>query len=356
MHLLDNVRIYAQYDPNDIGFGIDRLAEQVRMAWHASQEIAVPKSYAKTKHILVVGMGGSALGAHILQDIFQKKSKIPFSIVRDYVLPSWVNADTLVILSSYSGTTEEVLSAADDAVKKKAKVLVICAGGALAAWAKKHKVPAYVFTPGDLAKQPRLGIGFSFAGIAGLLASAGINVVKEEDIRRSISAMGEVTDLCASDVAFDENPAKQVAAAIADKNVLIVGAEHLVGNAHILANQINETGKQFATYFALPELNHHLLESFSHPKTVIGNTAMLFLHSSLYHPRTRKRFTVTADMAEERGISVVDYVARGKDLLEESCEVLQFSSYVSWYLAIINKEETTAIPYVDEFKALMGKA
>lgn len=355
MHLLDNVRIYAQYDPNDIGFGIDRLAEQVRMAWHDSQEIAVPKVYAKAKHVLVVGMGGSALGAHILQDIFQKKSKIPFSIVRDYVLPSWVNADTLVILSSYSGTTEEVLSAADDARKKKAKMLVICAGGALGAWAKKHKVPAYVFTPGDLAKQPRLGIGFSFAGIAGLLASAGISVVKEEDIRRSISAMGEVTDLCASDVAFDENPAKQVAAAIADKNVLIVGAEHLTGNAHILANQINETGKQFATYLVLPELNHHALEGFSHPKTFIANTAMLFLHSSLYHPRTRKRFTVTADMTEERGISVVDYVARGKDLLEESCEVLQFSSYVSWYLAIINKEETTAIPYVDEFKALMGK-
>lgn len=356
MHLLDDVRTYGQFDPNDIGFGIDRLAEQVRMAWHAAQEVAVPKVYAKAKHIVVAGMGGSALGAHIIQDVFQKKSKIPFSIVRDYVLPSWVGADTLVILSSYSGTTEEILSAADDARKKKVKLLVIATGGPLGAWAKKHKVPAYIFTPGDLAKQPRLGVGFSFAGIAGLLASSGINVIKEEDIRRSISAMGEVTDLCASDVAFDENPAKQVAAAIANKNVLIVGAEHLVGNAHILTNQINETGKQFAAYFVLPELNHHLLESFSHPKTFIENTAMLFLHSSLYHPRTRKRFTVTADMVEEREMDVVDYVARGKDLLEESCEVLQFSSYVSWYLAMMNKEETTAIPYVDAFKKLMGKA
>ena len=83
---------------------------------------------------------------------------------------------------------------------------------------------------------------------------------------------------------------------------------------------------------------------------------MLFLHSSLYHPRTRKRFTVTADMGEEIGIHVVDYVARGKDLLEEACEVLQFSSYVSWYLAMMNKEQTTAIPYVDAFKEMMGKA
>lgn len=355
MHTLDDMRTYAHYDPQDIGFGIDRLAEQVRMAWHDAQEVVIPKSYAKAKHILVVGMGGSALGAHILQCLFQQKHKIPFSISQSYVVPAWVNADTLVILSSYSGSTEEVLFAADDARKKKAKLLAITTGGTLAAWAKKHTVPTYLFVPGDLAKQPRLGIGFSFAGIAGLLAAAGIKLVKEEDIRRAISAMGEVTDLCASDVGFDENPAKQVAAEIADKNVFVVGAEHIVGNAHIFANQINETGKQYATPAVLPELNHHLLESFTHPKTLVGKTAMLFLHSSLYHPRTRKRFTITADLTEELDITVVDYVARGKDALEEVCEILQFSSYVSWYLALINKEETTAIPFVDVFKKRMGK-
>lgn len=355
MHILDNPRVYAQYDADDIGFGIDRLAEQVRMAWHDAQEVNIPKTYTKVDHILVVGMGGSGLGAHILQDLFQRKSKVPFSLHHDYALPAWVHASTLVILSSYSGTTEEVLAAADDALRKKAKILVIAAEGTLVAWAKKHDVPAYIFTPGDLAKQPRLGLGFSLAGILGLLARINLAPVKEEDIRRAIAAMGEVTDLCANDVPFEENPAKQVAAAIADKQVFIVGAEHLSGNAHAFANQVDETGKQLATYFLLPELNHHLLEGFSHPKDSAKNTAVIFLHSSLYHPRTRKRFTVTADMIEELGARVVDYVARGKDLLEESCEVLQFSSYVSWYLAMVNKEETTAIPYVDAFKALMGK-
>lgn len=356
MHTLDDIRVYAAYDPDDIGFGVDRLAEQVRTAWHDAQEITVPKAYAKVDHVLIVGMGGSALGPHILQCTLSAKVKIPLTIVNDYVLPAWVNSNTLVVLSSYSGTTEEVLFAAEDARKKKAKLLTIAAGGALAAWAKKHDAPVYIFTPGDLAKQPRLGVGFSFAGILGLLVRTGIFSVKEEEMRRAIAAMAEVTDLCASDVLFEENPAKQVAVAIAEKNVIIVGAEHLRGNAHILANQINETGKQFATHFALPELNHHLLEGFSHPKDVSQNTAMLFLHSSLYHPRTRKRFTVTADMVEEIGVSVVDYVARGKDALEEACEVLQFSSYVSWYLAMLNKEQTTKIPYVDAFKKLMGKA
>jgi glucose/mannose-6-phosphate isomerase len=355
MHLLDDIRVYATYDPDDIGFGVDRLAEQVRTAWHDAQEMTIPKTHAKADHMLIAGMGGSALGPHILQCTLSSKTKVPLTIVNDYMLPAWVNSNTLVILSSYSGTTEEVLFAAEDARKKKAKLLAIAAGGTLAAWAKKHEIPAYIFSPGDLAKQPRLGVGFSFAGILGLLARAGVVSVKEEDMRRAIAAMAEVTDLCASDVLFEENPAKQVAAAIAEKNVLIVGAEHLRGNAHILANQINETGKQFATHFALPELNHHLLESFSHPKDFAQNTAMLFLHSSLYHPRTRKRFTVTADMVEEIGIHVVDYVARGKDALEEACEVLQFSSYVSWYLAMLNKEQTTDTPYVDAFKKLMGK-
>lgn len=78
MHILDDIRVYAQYDPHDIGFGIDRLAEQVRIAWHDAQEITIPKAYAKAKHILVAGMGGSALGAHILQDIFQKRARFHF--------------------------------------------------------------------------------------------------------------------------------------------------------------------------------------------------------------------------------------------------------------------------------------
>ncbi len=352
---LDSSSTYAVYDPQDSGYGIERLSEQVRLAWHDAQEVGLPSSYRLAEQIVVVGMGGSSLGAHLIEGVLATKSKKPLFIIRDYQLPVWVTSKTLVILSSFSGTTEEVLAAAEDAKQRHAKIIVIATGGTLASWAKRNGYPAYIFTPGDLAKQPRLGLGFSFAGMLGLLTQAGLCKMKDEDMQRAISAMAEVTDLCAVDIPTAENPAKQVAEALAGRQIYVVAAEHLSGNAHVLANQLNETAKQWTTYGLLPEIDHHLLEGLSHPKELIANTTVLFLTSSLYHPRNRKRCTVTADIVEKTGVQVVDYHARGKDALEEMCEVLQFSSYVSWYTAMLHKENPILIPYVDMLKKAMGK-
>lgn len=352
---LDSAATYKKYDPADVGFGIERLPDQIRCAWHDTREISVPKFSSLISNLWVAGMGGSALGPEMLAAVFSDRLKLPVTIVNDYILPAAVTSKSLVILASFSGTTEEVLMAAEEAKKRKAKLLVICTGGPLAEFAKKNKLPAYIFTPGDLAKQPRFAGGFLLIGVLGLLERAGLIKVKESELTSMMNSMNEVIDSCAVDVKSEDNPAKTIAKAIANKSVIIVSSEHLTGNAHILQNSINENGKQFATNFHLPELNHHLLEGLKHPKEFAKHAVAVMLRSELYHPRTQKRYDITADIFEKQNINVVEYRAAGKTRLDEVGEVLQFGSYVAWYLAMENKAITTDIPFVDELKKRMAK-
>ncbi len=352
--MLDQAKVYAAYDPDDIAYGLDNLAEQVRLAWSESRLIKFPASYKTCSSLVIVGMGGSALGPEMLQTVFFNNLTVPVMMVRGYDLPAFVDNKTLVLLSSSSGTTEEVLEAAKVAKKRKARIMVIAAGGELVELAAKEGWPGYVFVPGELAKQPRLGLGFSLAGILGMLATLEYVKFGEADVRRMLTAMGDVLDTCAVDVPMADNPAKTVAQSLQGRTVFVIGAEHLLGNAHVISNQLNETSKQFATYFALPELNHHLLEGLAFPKGFIKNVTVLMLRSAHYHPRVQKRFKVTADIFERLGIEVIEYDCGGKDVIEECGEVLQYGSFLSYYLAMLNYVNPTLIPFVEEFKKKMS--
>lgn len=352
---LDAQKTYQNFDPDGIGYGIEHLAEQVRVAWHDTRAMRLPPSYRRARNVVVVGMGGSALGPEVLLHAWCKRFTAPVTIVRSYVLPSWVTRDTLVVLSSVSGTTEEVLAAAQEARRRRLKVVVMTTGGALAEVAQEAKWPLYLYAPGELAKEPRFSLGFTMVGLLGILQAAGLTKAQDADLRRLRTAMGDVLDTCAVDVATSENPAKAVAHALQGKFVVIFAAGHLVGNAHVFRNQVNETAKQFAEYLALPEANHHALEGLMFPKGFAKSTSAVMVRSTHYHSSVQRRIDITADMLERVGVQVVDYVAGGKDALEECGEVLQFTSYVAYYLGLLNGINPTAMPMVEELKKKLAE-
>lgn len=352
---LDDIRTYQKYDKQQIAACNELLPEQVRLAWEDTRSVKIPASYKTATNVVVIGMGGSALGPHIIQSVFASELKKPLQVVRDYNVPGTVTSKTLVILASFSGTTEEVVMAAREVQKRTKKIMVVTTGGKLQALAKRLKLPAYMFEPADLAKQPRLGVGFMVVGILGLLQRAGMLKVTAKSISQMRTAMNEVIDSCATDVNGEQNPAKSVAYAMDKRAVIIVAAEHLVGNAHVLQNQINETGKQFAIFREIPELNHHMMEGLTYPKRLFEKFTVLMLRSSLYHKRNQKRFDITADIFEKIGGEVVEYNCGGKTRLDEAGEVLQFGAFVSCYLSMLNKVDPYRIDFVDDFKRKMAK-
>lgn len=353
--MLNQPSTYKKYDSEDIAFGIEKLSEQVRIAWKETRLINVPSNYRNVTNIVVVAMGGSGLASQIIQVACADLRQIPLTIIHDYNLPSWVSSKTLVVAISYSGGTAEVLHAYQQAKKAHAKMMVITTGGELAKLAAAHKIPKYIFTPGEISKQPRLGLGFQIVGLLGLLERAKLLKLKEKDVKATMAAMAEVLDTCAIDISVKDNPAKTVALELHNRAILIIASEHLVGNAHVLANQINENSKQFATFMEIPELNHHLMEGLSFPKKFFEKFTVLMLDSDLYYPDNKKRYDLTAEIFERQGGQVIIYKAGGKTKLEECGEILQFGSFVNYYLAMLNRVNPIGIPFVDWFKREMGK-
>jgi len=356
MRLLDDQKKISKIDKQGMLRSIESLALQCQQAWDESQKIIIPSSYRQSENILINGMGGSALGGHLIESIYNRKLKVPLKIINSYTLPAFVGRQTLYILSSYSGTTEEVLSTFNEARRRRAKLLIICAGGKLAALARRYRVPAYIFTPSfNPCNQPRMGLGYSVIGQLGLLARCGFISVKKSELDEAISAILKLHRVFGVKANQTSNPAKQAAQELFGRLPIIVAAEHLSGNAHIFANQINENSKNFSSYFLISELNHHLMEGLIFPRDNRRLLAFLFLESRKYLPPIQKRFSITKKVLDKNRIKHSGYLARSNSTLSQTLEVLLYGSYVNFYLAMLNGLDPSPIPFVDFFKRQLEK-
>jgi glucose/mannose-6-phosphate isomerase len=352
--MLDNQSKIAQLDSKNMRGSIESFGKQIESVWKEAETVKLPASYKKVKNIVVLGMGGSALGSHVIQVLFRNTLKVPLEIIGHYHVPATVTKDSLVIASSYSGTTEEIISSAKEALKKKAKIVVLTAGGVLAEWAKQHKLPVLVFSTGDNpCGSPRMGQGYMIFGQVALFSRLGL--IPKITLKKILETISRQQLSFGITVPTEKNQAKQFAQKLLDKTVWYVASEHLSGNAHVAANQLNENAKRFGGYFIVPEMNHHLLEGMVFPESNKNNLAFVLLESNLYDKRVQKRYEITRNILEKNNIARLSYVCLEKDLILQACELLVFTAYVSFYSAMLQGIDPTAIPVVDFFKAQLKK-
>ena len=353
--ILNNIEEIRKLDSKSMLGSLELLSAQVEEVLGCAKNLKIPASYKKVKNIVVLGMGGSALGAHILKSVFFNKLKAPLEIVNRYHVPEYVDKNSFVVVSSYSGTTEEPVYAMKEAYKRKAKLAIITSGGDLAKFSSAAKIPALVFsTNNNPCGSPRMGLGYSIVGQMVLFAKAGLISLSPKNVKDIVSVLKKYdTEFGASNVG--KNLAKEMAKNLFGRNVWYLGAEHLAGNVHAAANQTNENAKRFAGYFLIPELNHHLLEGMIYPENNKQNLGFVLVESSLYDMRIQKRFDVTKKVLDKNQIKYWSYKTTEKDKLLQACEVLVFGSYVSYYGALLQGIDPTAIPFVDFFKEQLKK-
>ena len=348
MKILDNLAKIKQLDSKNMLGSIELLGQQIKEVEKAVKTIKIPKNYKKFENVVVCGMGGSALGVHLIKSLYKNDLKVPLSIVNGYHLPRFADKNTLVILSSYSGNTEEVLSCASEAKKKKCKIAVITAGGKLATLSKKEKYPAFIFTTNNNpCGSPRMGLGYSIVGQIYLFSKLGLLKVKTDELKKIPELIVELNKKFGVKV---KSILKDIAEKTKGKSVWFVGAEHLGGDAHIAANQMNENAKRFGGYFLLPEINHHLLEGMINPKSNKENLLFVFLESDLYSDKLKKRFVLTKEILKMNKINFAVIKAQEKNALVQTMEILLATSYLSFYSAMVEGIDPTAIPFVDLLK------
>lgn len=351
MTVLDNQQKTLEISKSPVYESISLFPDQIKQAWDEMMKLKLPKDFKKIKEMIVAGMGGSALGARMIDSLNFEVLEVPLEIVSGYHLPAYVDKDTLVIISSYSGNTEETISCFEEASKRKSKIFVITGGGELAKLAKNKKIPVYTFRDRyNPSKQPRLGLGYSITAEIALLSKLKLIRADEAQISEAINYLEEIRPKLSVNSLLKENRAKKIAESLKNQIVVVVSSEHLNGAAHTFKNMFNESSKNFAVRFSLPELNHHLLEGLSFPKENKKVLKILFLESDFYDPEIKKRIRVTKEVIEKNEISYDSLKLQGRTRLVQTYETIYIGSFVSYYLALLNETDPAEIPWVDYFK------
>lgn len=352
--ILDSRDQIKTLDKSNLIGSVEALSDQVADTLDQLANFNPTTDYSTINKVVVSGMGGSVLASHIIKNLYKAELKVPLDVVSHYDLPGYVDENTLVILASYSGTTEETLSSAEQAIAKNAKIMVITSGGKLAEMASEHNWPMYKINPThNPCNQPRLAIGYAIVGQLLMLASAKILNINVSDFEPIITKLKSMTIELSPE--NETSIAKSLAFATYDKHIILVAAEHLIGAAHVFNNQLNENAKTLTSEWHLPEFNHHYMEALSFPKLAKETTLFVFFNSALYHERVQKRVLLTKSLVEQKGYETQMFLATSKTKLEQVFEVIQLGEFVAAYLPMLYGIDPSAIPNVDWLKSEMAK-
>jgi glucose/mannose-6-phosphate isomerase len=355
MNSLDDNAAITALDPSNVFGSIGMFPDQCETSWREASAITFPQEYTQVKNIVVCGMGGSRFTPRTVKELYQDKISLSYEIVDGYDIPGYVNEQTLVILSSYSGTTEEVISCGMQAVEKHAKIAGIAHGGGVIELLKKNNCPYYQF---DATKnpcgQPRIGGGYLLMAHIAFLKTLGFLSISSEDVMKAIAFSRTIGNMMNGTVDTENNPAKQLALLLKDKHTFFIAAEFMRGFVNGFANQMNETAKIISDFRYIPEMNHHLLEGLKHPESLHANGIFVFLESNLYKAKIQKRFAITKDVVLKQNIATKSIVFAGADSLSQVLEGYVLAGYSTFYLAMLYDTDPVAIPWVDYFKAQLA--
>jgi len=352
---LDNIGGLINEDRKLVYESISAFPKQIEQVWSDFKTIDKPTECSLAKNVVIAGMGGSALGGRVIDSLIQDRSRVPIEVFTEYHLPNYVNKDSLVIVSSYSGNTEETLSDANEAIKRGAKAFAITTGGKLSKLIKEEKLNSYIFKPSNNpSKQPRMALGYSIAAILAILSQCDFIHLADNEVDEAIDKFNEYEDSFGIKRDKRTNIAKSLAEKIKGKIPVLVASEHLVGSAHTFKNQLNETAKNFSVLFDIPELNHHLMEGLRHPALVKKDLYFIFIESDKYSDRVQKRYSITQEVVEKNEVEYGKYVLRQNSKLNQAFELISLGLYSSFYFSILNDVDPSKIPWVDYFKDKMS--
>ncbi len=308
-------------------------------------------SKRKIRSIVVTGLGGSAIGGDLLRTYLSGECSVPILVNRNYTLPAFVDASTLVIVSSYSGNTEETISAYHEAIERKAQIFSITSGGTVEALALKHK-HYMVKIPADAP--PRTAIGYLLVPMLQTLAKFGLISSKEQDIAETARYLKEKS-LAYSNFKDKENLAVAIAKKCFGKLPIIYTSDDFTSAIGVRwKGQICENAKMLAYANVFPELNHNELVGWNQYRDLLKKTTVILLRDKSDHPRTAFRMSVTKSIIKKYTSAIIEVESEGHSLLTRLFSLILLGDWVSYYLSILNGVDATPVQAIDFLKASLS--
>ena len=349
--LLDDRGTYERLDPRQIGRRIAGLPDQARRAWTLGRAWTPPSSFTRPSRVVVLGLGGSAIGADLVAAAVAPRCDVPIEVVRGYA-PPILDERALVVACSFSGRTGEVLEAFAAALDRPGMHLALTTGGPLAELADERG--AAVLRYADEGP-PRTALGFGVFPLLALLERLEAVPAAALDAGTAIAAIEDGAAAWSADVPYASNPAKQLAVALHGRFAFVLGADFLAVAARRWANQISENAKQWSAHTALPEANHNLIAGLAIPGGARELLHVVLLEGAAVHPRVWQQVELTASLLDEAGIPHSTAQAGGEARLDALLRACYLGDWVSYYLAMLNGVDPHPTPELDAVKrALAG--
>jgi glucose/mannose-6-phosphate isomerase len=344
--MLDDLKWIHEKDPSD-SLGIAR-----RQAEQLTHHFELPDvDLGPAKNVVLAGMGGSAFYANFVHTY--PGFTVPFELVREYDIPAYVGPDTLFIASSYSGNTEETLSALQHAEEQGAHIAVVAAGGKLRDIAREK---GYLLAEVPNAEQPRYAVFAMFRALVDILAKVG--VVGDQDyaaqFEKAAAHLAEAVKAWGPEVPTAQNPAKQLAQEFMGKSLVVYAGPKMFPAAYKWKISCNENAKQVAWCNQIPEFNHNEFIGWSKQPTD-KPYCVVDLRSNLEHPRVQKRFEVTERLLS--GMRPAPHVVQvqGKTSLEQLLWAVAYGDFTTLYAALLNGVDPAPVELVERFKKALDE-
>jgi glucose/mannose-6-phosphate isomerase len=312
----------------------DQLKEAITIG--DSSTFKAPEN--KIQNILICGLGGSGIGGSIVSDVLSSELTIPVSCSKDYSVPNFVNKNTLVIASSYSGNTEETLNALQICISKGAEIAIITSGGKLKKIAEENNIN-HIIIPGG--NPPRAMFAYSFTQLFYILKHYNlINSSFKNSFKNSITLLNSQSQKIKTE-------AKNLAKNLFKKTPVIYVASGYEGVAIRFRQQLNENSKCLCWHHVVPEMNHNELLGW---RTNTKNLVVIYLRNKSDLDRNQVRIDINKNVISEYTTDIFDVWSQGNSILENSLYLINFGDWVSWFLSELNEVDAIEIDVIDFLK------
>ena len=332
---------------------IDGIPDQVESALTACARHPWTVARSRTSLIAVGAMGGSAIAAELSAGLYADQLTVPLVVVRDYRWPAYVTRESLAVLASYSGNTEETLALYDEAARRGVARAALTTGGELATRCGRDQVPWFELSGG---MPPRAALFSSWVPLTALLAALSVCDDPGPAWQEVLTELRALAERCGSRVPEGRNPAKQLARELVGRHVYVYASGALAAVATRIRQQLNENAKLPAHSAVVPELNHNEIVGWERPEAFHRQVTVLILRDRDDLPENARRLELTADYARAQGAEIRLLEAGSGGRLARMAHLVALGDYVSLYLAIARGVDPTPIPSIDQFKARMAEA
>jgi len=347
---LDNIDMIRHVDKsNMLSFCVDMPNHYEKAAKLAKISVDIPKP----QNIIVSGMGGSAIGGELLKDWTRDKITVPIEVCRDYSLPAYADKNTLVIVVSYSGETEESLSVFLDAVKRRCRTITISSGGALEEFSKKLGFP-HLRVPSGMA--PRATLPYLFTPLPMLLEKMGLVSGVKPEISETISVLKKISEANKPEKPLSGNLAKTLAVNVDGTAPVVYGFEFYRAVAQRFKTQFNENSKVPAKWEYFPELNHNEIVGWEEAEAFAKHFSVIFIRDKNEPEAIRQRIMVTKELISKQSVKTFEVHAVGESRFAKMASVICVGDFVSVYLAVLRKVDPTPVRTISLLKKKMKES